>query len=180
MLTDLNSFRGVCNVKWSPDGRYLAIASRDQKVRIWEASTGKLKATLDWNSQVIGVGWNNDGTKLAIAGTFNCKILIYSIGSPPTFERQSMIRDVGYVFSVAWSNDGTKLATGGTYGQYIKIRCPSDTFDAYCLHGHSDYVRGVCFSPDGSKLASCSDDSTVRIWNLITRECVSTYEHSYW
>ncbi len=40
------------------------------------------------------------------------------------------------------------------------------------LTGHSDFVCGVCFSPDGSKLASCSKDKSVKIWNLITRVCV--------
>ena len=126
----------------------------------------------------LKLAWNNDDTKLATTGDF--EITIWSMGSAGTFEWQSTIRDVkGYVYFVAWNNDGTKLATGG-YGGGITILCPSDTFDAYFLHGHSDYVRCACFSPDGSKLSSCSDDSTVRIWNLITRECVSTYEHSYW
>ncbi len=36
------------------------------------------------------------------------------------------------------------------------------------LSGHSDAVCGVCFSPDGSKLASCSHDTTLKIWNVIT------------
>ncbi len=55
-----------------------------------------------------------------------------------------------------------------------------------CLHrfcsedvnGHLGYVLGVWFSPDGSKLASCSGDMSVKIWNIITRECVSTYVDS--
>jgi WD40 repeat protein len=42
------------------------------------------------------------------------------------------------------------------------------------LIGHSDNVIGVCFSSDGFKVASCSNDRSVKIWNLITRECVST------
>lgn len=33
------------------------------------------------------------------------------------------------------------------------------------LEGHQDSVYSVVFSPDGSRLASCSDDNTVRIWN---------------
>ena len=38
------------------------------------------------------------------------------------------------------------------------------------LTGHSDTVRGVCFSPDGSKIASCSVDKTIRMWNAQTGE----------
>ena len=32
--------------------------------------------------------------------------------------------------------------------------------------GHTDEVNGVCWSPGGIFLASCSDDSTAKIWSL--------------
>ena len=42
------------------------------------------------------------------------------------------------------------------------------------LSGHSSSVRSVCYSPDGKTLASGSDDRTVRIWDVMSGECVST------
>ena len=32
-------------------------------------------------------------------------------------------------------------------------------------NAHSDYVRSVAFSPDGTKIVSGSDDKTIKVWD---------------
>ena len=44
--------------------------------------------------------------------------------------------------------------------------------------GHTGYVNGVAFSGDGSQLASCSFDETVRVWDVASGECRATLEVS--
>ena len=44
------------------------------------------------------------------------------------------------------------------------------------LEEHSGAVRSACFSPDGAKIVSASDDNTVRVWNAATGECELTLE----
>jgi WD40 repeat protein len=44
----------------------------------------------------------------------------------------------------------------------------------HVLNGHSSDVNSLCYSPDGKTLASGSRDETVRIWDVMSGECVST------
>ena len=44
------------------------------------------------------------------------------------------------------------------------------------LEGHSDWVSSVAFSPDSARLASASDNRTVKIWDASSGECLQTLE----
>src|SRR5258708_36729749 len=45
----------------------------------------------------------------------------------------------------------------------------------YTYRGHSAGVMGVAWSPDGTRLASGSDDNTVQVWDAATGGHVYTY-----
>jgi WD40 repeat protein len=42
------------------------------------------------------------------------------------------------------------------------------------LEGHSRYVRSVAFSHNSTQLASTSDDSSVKVWDARSGDCLST------
>lgn len=44
------------------------------------------------------------------------------------------------------------------------------------LEGHDDSVNSVDFSADGQRLASGTDDSTIKIWDAATGACLQTLE----
>ena len=36
------------------------------------------------------------------------------------------------------------------------------------VNAHSDWIRSVAFSPDGTKIVSGSDDKTIKVWDFGT------------
>ncbi|CCA76519.1 hypothetical protein PIIN_10512, partial [Serendipita indica DSM 11827] len=50
------------------------------------------------------------------------------------------------------------------------------------LRGHKGWVRAVAFSPDGSRIASGSEDCTIRLWNVVTGQFIgqSFRAHEGW
>jgi hypothetical protein len=48
------------------------------------------------------------------------------------------------------------------------------TYNWQTLSGHTEAVRGIAWSPDGSRLASAGLDNTIRIWQANTGQTVTT------
>jgi WD40 repeat protein len=80
----------------------------------------------------------------------------------------------GTVLSIAFSPQENKWATGDTKNE---IRFwQGDDREILTGRGHSNWIRQVSFSRDGTKLASASDDKTVKIWDTKTGECLKTFK----
>jgi WD40 repeat protein len=57
------------------------------------------------------------------------------------------------------------LLAWGTTNSVVQVWNKA-TGDVQTLRGHLKVVRGVAFSPDGSFIASASQDGTAKIWPL--------------
>ena len=81
------------------------------------------------------------------------------------------------VNQLAWSPDGAKLAIASLSTNDVLIRDVDGAFAA-TLHGHTAGIRGVAFSPDGSLIASASNDNTARVWQIGNKRQVCIAQHT--
>jgi len=157
---------GVDWLSWSPDGKYVTSATRDQQIRIWNAASGRqIHSFRGHTGWVRCAAWSPDGNRIASAGN-DGTIKIWTtdeIGSTSGFGH-SDVKDI------KCSPTENLLATSGEG----KIRI-WDMDAGTCIRswdaGQPEFVA-ASWSPEGNYLASFTawteDQETVKIWDACT------------
>lgn len=168
----------VWAIAFTPDGKTIASAGADKRIKLWDVASGSLSSTLLRPVNCTDVTYSKNGLYMAIAGGDhgeNSKgevVLLETGGNEEEFVLESH-ENARYVKSVAFSPDCKWLASGGS-DMTVKIWDVEQRELRAILTDHTDLVSQVAFSPDGKILASASFDNTVKLWSVPDGDVIAT------
>ena len=141
----------------------------------------------DTEESIISLCMNYDGS-VVLSGHGNGHLRLWDIKSGALCCHYILGNKA--IGAVDISFDGALIASGGA-NQMIQIHSTHDrSMEEICqLHGHTRSVSSLQFNYDASRIASCSYDKTVRIWDVASQsqvmlleghtDCVTSLSYSY-
>jgi dipeptidyl aminopeptidase/acylaminoacyl peptidase len=164
---------GVFHVTWSPDGKWIATASRDRTVKLWDAASGRVVRTFTGHGNAVySTAFSPDGMLLA-SGSGDRTVRLWDVATGR--EVRAFKGHDGDVYGVAFAPDGRRLASAGE-DRTVRLWDVATGKGLHTLHSHTHRVYTVAFTPDGRRLASACGTATtggttqaggeVKVWDV--------------
>jgi WD40 repeat protein len=159
----------------------LAVASKDGRLQLWEASSGvQLSAWKAHQKGAKSAAFSPDGLQLASTGGDAMVRLwdVLSLLEMPTEEPAPQAEMIGGAFTVpdvSFSPDGSLVASVDIHD--IRLRDPATQRLVRTLRGDTSIFR-IAFSPDGRQLAAAEMGNTLSLWDVAAGQLIGRWSAS--
>ncbi|KAJ3287172.1 hypothetical protein HDU79_005897 [Rhizoclosmatium sp. JEL0117] len=161
----------VTEVSASQDNKYLASASKDKTIRVWDVTQGRCVSVKSGHKDWVNtIAISRDSQIIASGGKDQTIKVWSSLPHQPACLR-TLTGHSDYIKSVAISSDNKRIVSGSN-DSTVKLWSIETGICLKTFHAHSGLVKSVAFSPDDKYVLSAGRDSVVRAWSLETGECV--------
>jgi RNA polymerase sigma factor (sigma-70 family) len=176
-LGDADPKAGAFGVRFSPDGKRLAVLTRFHAVRVLDLASGKSIASFgDHRAAIYGLTFSPSG-KAVVLATLNPGVQMWEVASSKLVRGLDHPRK-GFVNAVAFSPDGKLLASGSW--DCILLSDPATGKELGRCEAKMESVNGLAFTPDGKTLISGSQDGKVRLWDVASGKVRLTLDGRMW
>ncbi|KWU42598.1 WD40 repeat-like protein [Rhodotorula sp. JG-1b] len=160
----------VTSLAWQNEAKWLVSGSEDGTVKIWDVRTSSPQRNYAHLASVNDLALHSNQGEL-ISCDQNGAIKVWDLGGDRCSHELLPEEDVP-MRSVSIASDGSALVGGNHKGVvYVWTIQPglafTDLQPKTRFQAHSRYLIRVLISPDTKQLATCSADTTIKIWTPI-------------
>ena len=155
--------KDVTTLEWSSDGQLLATGSYDGVARVWSRAGAIVHTLRGHIGPIFSLKWNKSGN-LLLSGSYDKTTIVWDVSGDKGEVKQQFMHHTAPALDVDWKDDMT-FASCST-DKTVLICKVGLNVPLHQFRGHNDEVNAVKWDPSGNLLASCSDDSTAKVWNV--------------
>lgn len=165
----------ITHASFSPNGKYfITTGARDERVNVWEVSSGNIVKTIDANSDFLSSAiYSPDGKKVITTSIDKVPEvwdvsngnLLYQLNVEIT--KHVKIGSMVFVAPSVFSPNGKCIISASFDGVVNKWEAESGKLIGR-MDGHIGFVTSISISQDGRYIVTGSTDNTVKLWDLET------------
>jgi WD40 repeat protein len=169
----------VYAISYSPDGRWLASASLDGTVKVWDMQSPTTPLSHDFRISpgdseygATSVTFSPDGRFLAAANAEG-EIILWDAGTWQEIKRIEA-HPQATIWTLAFSPASDLIASAGA-DAILKTWNTDLGLVAEFPAIHRDGIEALAFSPDGTRIATASLDGSAILWDLASTQNLFTF-----